>query len=157
LVARGRNLGLDVGPGLAVDYLRGLDVASLGGIVMLQVVEHLSPQQLVDLVEIIAQKVRPGGKVVIETVNPTSLSTYTNAFWIDPDHVRPVPPQFLQFLFAEAGFASVRVDWRTPLRDDERLAMLPGDDELTRRLNENFTKLNDIVFAPQDYALVATR
>jgi 2-polyprenyl-3-methyl-5-hydroxy-6-metoxy-1,4-benzoquinol methylase len=94
LVEAARGRGLDVTQGFAVDYLRGLEAGSLGGIVMIQVIEHLSPQHVIDFVELAAEKVRPGGKVVLETVNPASLYTYAHAFWVDPDHVRPVHPAF---------------------------------------------------------------
>jgi O-antigen chain-terminating methyltransferase len=124
---------------------------------MLQVIEHLSPQHVIDVVRIAADKVRPGGRVVIETVNPTSLYTYAHAFWVDPDHVRPVHPTFLAFLFSEAGFARVeRVD-RSPVPADESLELLPGDDELAKRMNANLERINALLFAPQDYAIVATR
>ena len=47
---------------------------------MIQVIEHLSPQHVIDVVRLAAEKVRPGGRVVVETVNPTSLYTYAHAF-----------------------------------------------------------------------------
>jgi 2-polyprenyl-3-methyl-5-hydroxy-6-metoxy-1,4-benzoquinol methylase len=157
LVERARSFGFDVVTGLAVEHLQGVEAESLGGLVMLQVVEHLTPQQLIDVVQLIGQKVRPGGKVVIETVNPTSLYTYTSAFWVDPDHVRPVAPAFLSFLFTEAGFEKPKIILRSPVADAERLAPLPGDDEQTRVMNENLERLNAVVFGPQDYALIAIR
>jgi hypothetical protein len=40
---------------------------------------------------------------------------------------------------------------------DESLELLPGDDELSKRLNANFDRINGLLFAPQDYAIVATR
>jgi 2-polyprenyl-3-methyl-5-hydroxy-6-metoxy-1,4-benzoquinol methylase len=157
LVETARNRGLRAEMGRAVEYLTGLDDASLGGLVMIQVIEHLSPQHVIDVVRLAAEKVRPGGRVVVETVNPTSLYTFAHAFWVDPDHVRPVHPTFLGFMFSEAGFQSVeRVD-RSPVPTDESLELVPGDDELSKRLNANFERINALVFGPQDYAIVATR
>jgi hypothetical protein len=49
-----------------------------------------------------------------------------------------------------------RVD-RSPVPADESLELLPGDDELSKRLNANFDRINGLLFAPQDYAIVATR
>lgn len=153
--ARSRGLAAEVGRG--VEYLSGLDDGSLGGLVMIQVIEHLSPQHVIDVVRLAAEKVRPGGRVIVETVNPTSLYTYAHAFWVDPDHVRPVHPNYLGFLFAEAGFATVeRVD-RSPVPADESLELIPGDDELSKRLNANFDRINSLLFGPQDYAIIATR
>jgi 2-polyprenyl-3-methyl-5-hydroxy-6-metoxy-1,4-benzoquinol methylase len=157
LVDLARMQGLDVEVGRGVEYLETLADASLGGLVMIQVIEHLSPQHVIDVIRLAAEKVRPGGRVVVETVNPMSLYTYAHAFWVDPDHVRPVHPNYLAFLFAEAGFASVeRVD-RSFVPEDESLELLPGDDELAKRLNANFERINALVYGPQDYAIVATR
>lgn len=157
LVDDARARGLRVDTGRAVEYLAEQADGSLGGLVMLQVIEHLPPQQVIDVVRIAADKVRPGGKVVIETVNPESLYVYGHALWADPDHVRPIHPAFLRFLFAEAGFRSVeRVD-RSPVTPQEQLERLPGEDDLTKRLNENFQRVNEILFGHQDYALVAVR
>jgi 2-polyprenyl-3-methyl-5-hydroxy-6-metoxy-1,4-benzoquinol methylase len=157
LVHEARARGLRAEEGRAVEYLRAQPDGSLGGVVMIQVIEHLTPQHVVDIVKVIADKVRPGGRVVIETVNPMSMYTYAHALWVDPDHVRPVHPNFLQFLFAEAGFRAVeRVD-RGPVPANESLEMLPGDDEQTKRLNMNFERVNALLFAPQDYAIVASR
>jgi 2-polyprenyl-3-methyl-5-hydroxy-6-metoxy-1,4-benzoquinol methylase len=157
LVEWARSRGLKAEVGRAVEYLGDLDDDALGGLVMIQVIEHLSPQHVIDVVRLAAAKVRRGGRVVVETVNPMSLYTYAHAFWVDPDHVRPVHPNYLGFLFAEAGFASVeRVD-RSPVPADESLELLPGDDELSKRLNANFDRINGLLFGPQDYAIVATR
>ena len=152
-----RSRGLDADVGRAVEYMSMLEDESLGGLVMIQVIEHLSPQHVIDIVRLAAEKVRPGGRVVVETVNPMSLYTYAHAFWVDPDHVRPVHPNYLGFLFAEAGFAQVeRVD-RSPVPADESLELIPGEDELSKRLNANFERINGLLFGPQDYAIVATR
>ncbi len=157
LVEWARSRGLQADVGRAVEYLSELEEASLGGLVMIQVVEHLSPQHLIDVVRLAGEKVRPGGRVVIETVNPMSLYTFAHAFWVDPDHVRPVHPNFLGFLFGEAGFASVERLDRSLVPADESLELIPGDDELSKRLNANFDRINALLFGPQDYAIVATR
>ena len=124
---------------------------------MIQVIEHLSPQQVIDFVALATEKLRPGGKVVLETVNPSSLYIYARAFWVDPDHVRPVHPNFLEFLFREAEFAKISIEYRSPVADSEQLVPLPGDDPQTLALNENFDRISALLFGAQDYAIVATR
>ena len=157
LVTSARGRGLDVERGLAVEYLRTVEPGTLGGIVMIQVIEHLSPQQVIDFVALAAEKLRPGGKVVLETVNPSSLYTYARAFWVDPDHVRPVHPNFLEFLFQEAKFARLSIEYRSPVSEAEALVPLAGDDPQTRLLNENFQRIGALLFGAQDYAVIATR
>jgi hypothetical protein len=108
-------------------------------------------------VRLASEKVRRGGKVLIETMNPTSLVTHARSLGIGPELVRPLHPSFLTFLFAEAGFADIeRVD-RSPVATDESLELLPGDDELTKRLNANFERVNTLLYGPQGYAVFATR
>jgi 2-polyprenyl-3-methyl-5-hydroxy-6-metoxy-1,4-benzoquinol methylase len=157
LVMSARGRGLDVEQGLAVEYLRTLEPGTLGGIVMIQVIEHLSPQQVIDFVALAAEKLRPGGKVVLETVNPSSLYTYARALWVDPDHVRPVHSNLLEFLFREAEFARLSIEYRSPVSESEALVALVGDDPQTRLVNENFQRIGALLFGAQDYAVIATR
>ena len=154
LVDAARARGLRVEVGTALEYLAAQSDDSLGGLVMIQVVEHLPPQGVIDVVRLAAEKVRPGGRVVFETVNPTALSTYANAFWVDPDHVRPVHPAFLAFLFREAGFAEVERMDRSVLPADERLRPVEG---AGAAVAENFARIDALLYGPQDYAIVATR
>jgi 2-polyprenyl-3-methyl-5-hydroxy-6-metoxy-1,4-benzoquinol methylase len=157
LVKAAEEHGLDVVLDDGNTYLRTVDDGSIGGLALIQVVEHLSAQDLVDLVALAYRKVRPGGRVVMETVNPQSLYVFARSFYLDPTHVRPVHPGYLEFLFREAGFSEVELDWRNPPRVGEILQEVPGDDEAARKMNENIANLNALLFAPQDYALIATR
>src|SRR4029453_12680547 len=64
-----RARGLDVRHGDALAYLSGLPDESLGGVVAAQVVEHLEPDYLVRLIETAHRKLRPGSRIVLETIN----------------------------------------------------------------------------------------
>ena len=144
--------GLDVEGGDGLEMLAGQPDGSLGALVLIQVVEHLSPQQLVNLVTLAVDKVRPGGKVVIETPNPQSLYIFARAFYLDPTHNAPIHPLYLRFLFEQAGFSSAELRWRSPPPAGEILAPV-GDEQH----DANVERVNQVLFAPQDYALIATR
>lgn len=146
--------GFDVTLGDGVQVLASYPEEGLGGITMMQVVEHLSAQQVVDILALAAEKLRPGGKMLVETVNPQSLYVYAHAFYLDPTHVQPVHPAYLTFLFREAGFAEVTIDWRSTPVEEERLEESP---EVASVVNANTRRLNQLLFAPQDYAVIATR
>lgn len=148
--AAAKGLAVTAGDGLAA--LADVDDGSLGGIVLIQVVEHLTPQQVLDLCALSFDKLRPGGRVVIETVNPQSLYTFAHSFYVDPTHTAPVHPAYLHFLFGQAGFPDVRLDWRSPPPEDDQLRPV-GD----AAADTNVERLNRLLFAPQDYALVATK
>jgi 2-polyprenyl-3-methyl-5-hydroxy-6-metoxy-1,4-benzoquinol methylase len=154
-MARGR--GLDVGEGRPVEHLAAVPDLSLGGIVMINVIEYLPPQHVIDIVKLASEKVRPGGKVIVETVNPSSLASHADAPSVDLEPARPVHPSVLEFLFTEAGFRDFRRVDRSPVPEDETLELLPGDDEIAKRLNANFERLNSTLFGARAYALIATR
>ena len=72
-----------------------------------QVVEHLPPAALFRLLELAAAKLRPGGLLVAETINPLSplaLRTY----FADLTHAQPLVPETLALLARQAGFARSR-------------------------------------------------
>lgn len=152
LVEEGRAKGLEITAGDGIAHLAALGDGSLGAVVLVQVIEHLSPQQVLDLVAIARDKVRDGGMLLLETINPRSLYTFAHAFYLDPTHHHPVHPAYLEFIVRQSGWPHVRVEWRSPTPDTERLAPDPGATAVGAR---NIERLNDLLFGPQDYALVA--
>jgi O-antigen chain-terminating methyltransferase len=139
-----RAAGLDVAEGDAADALAAAAADSLGAVVAFQVVEHWPAAQTFRFLAEARRAIAPGGILVVETVNTTSLSAM-NAFYLDPTHVRPVPPQALQFLCDAVGFRDCRVEFLSPLPESERL--VEG--------SENDARLNAMLFGPQDYAVIA--
>jgi 2-polyprenyl-3-methyl-5-hydroxy-6-metoxy-1,4-benzoquinol methylase len=109
-----RDRGLPVEEGDLFAYLEGVADGSLDGLFAAQVVEHLPPRQIVRLVELCERKLRPGGLMVLETINPTCLEAM-NWFYLDPSHVRPVPAGLLQFVAEQAGFRAGRLRFSAPV------------------------------------------
>jgi SAM-dependent methyltransferase len=157
LVRAGRERGLKVEQGDAVGWLSRADDGSLGGISLIQVIEHLHPQEVVEVVALARDKLKPGGLIVIETLNPESLYIFARAFYADPTHDKPIHPAYLTFLFREAGFSSVEIEWRSPPPEEEVLEPAHGDSEAFATYNANISRLNRLLFGPQDYALLAIR
>jgi len=73
MVAFCRSEGFDVEQDDAIAYLQRLDEGSLGGIFAAQVVEHLEPGPLTAFLDLAASRLRPGGVLLLETINPLSL------------------------------------------------------------------------------------
>lgn len=161
LVTDCRLAGLDVAQGDCIEWLAGATDGSLGGISMIQVIEHLPPGARAEVVKLAADKLRPGGKFVVETLNPQSLYIFARAFYVDPTHTTPVHPAYLEFLVRQAGFRDVAIEWRSPPPEDEALQPLSGDRSelaaLAKEVNVNLDRLNELLFAAQDYAIIATR
>ena len=82
---------------------RRLPEQSLGSIISVHVVEHLPLATLVELLELAATRLRPGGIFVAETPNPASLIVLGNSYILDPTHVWPLHPSLLTFLCERAG------------------------------------------------------
>jgi glycosyltransferase involved in cell wall biosynthesis/SAM-dependent methyltransferase len=87
-----------------IDYLEGVAPASLGAIFSAQVIEHLGFDRLKRFLELSRSRLRPGGLLIAETVNPHSAAAL-KAFWVDPTHAHPLFPETMLALCALAGFA----------------------------------------------------
>jgi SAM-dependent methyltransferase len=155
-----RARGLDVSEGDLVDFLRGQPDASLGGVFAAQVAEHLPPPALQALLREAHRVLRPGGLLALETVNPRSVVGLLEVFNRDLTHEKPLHPDTLSFLAAAAGFTDVRVELRSPVEPAARLQPVPAEGLPSRAaevMNENVARLNDLLYAPQEYVLLARR
>ena len=98
MAARAKEKKLAVDQADLFTWLAGRADGSLGGVTAFQVVEHLPPASLFDLVELAIRKLAPSGRVLFETINPESVYAM-RWFWMDLTHVRPVPaPSLAQLL-----------------------------------------------------------
>jgi SAM-dependent methyltransferase len=157
MVAEARARGLDVRQVDGNSFLRGREPGSLGAIIATHLVEHLEFADLVELLELAATRLRPGGVFIAETPNPTSLVVLGNSYILDPTHLRPLHPSLLTFLCEGAGFRDVRLRFHAPATD-YHLPMIDDPDAppWTKRVNDAFAKLNSVLFGPQEYSLIAT-
>src|SRR5262249_55887862 len=93
-VQRCRDLGLEVEPDDAPPALRRPPGAALGAVAAIHVIDHLPLQDLAALVGESVRVLRPGGVALFETPNPRNLTVGACSFYMDPTHVRPLPPDF---------------------------------------------------------------
>jgi O-antigen chain-terminating methyltransferase len=161
MVAYARGEGLDVEQGDALAALEALEDGSLGGIFLAQVVEHLPPPTLVRLLELAHGKLRPGGVLVAETINPLSPIALRNYF-ADLTHAQPLVAETLALLAEQAGFHAVETRYLNEPPASERLREVelppePEFDAARDALAQNVRRLNDQLFGPLDYAIVARR
>jgi len=159
-----RANGLDVTEGDAVGYLSSLPDGSLGGLFAAQVVEHLEPAYLLSFLELAFHKLRPGGRLVLETLNPSCWVAFFESYIRDITHVWPLHPETLQFLVVASGFTSADVEYRSPIADADKLqpvtataAMGPVLADLVDSFNANVDKLNSRIYSFLDYAVIGTR
>lgn len=146
MAKRALNKGLDVEICDGFEYLHSIPDESLCAFTAFQVIEHLTQQKLWELLQTALIKLKPGGVIILETVNVDSLLSFKN-FYSDLTHDKPIPAQTLKFLVEVTGFRDIDIIFTSPIKLTDKLN---GD-------SENINKLNNLLFADQDYAVKGWR
>jgi SAM-dependent methyltransferase len=164
MVAACREAGLDVVRAEALSYLQGLPDGSLGGVFCSQVIEHLPPEALIALVRLVHAKLRSGGALICETPNPTCLTVFSGAFYVDVTHIKPIHPEATVFIFEAVGFRDVEIRYVNPYPPDMLLQpieplwyMRRYEEAFLKQLNDNFARLNATLWGAQDYAAIGRK
>ncbi len=157
-----RNGGFDVRVEDGIEHLLHTADASLGGIIAIQVIEHLTRAQLTQLLRLGLQKVAPGGRVVFETINTESLSALCHNYFRDPSHVWPLHPETMRYLMDLAGYVNLEVKKLSAYPAQAVLQEVSFSSAVTPRwaealdvLNFNFQRLNQLLYGYQDYCIIA--
>jgi len=165
MVETARSRGLDAVEGDALSFIRALPDASLDGVFSAQVVEHLDPSYLMALLEAVFHKLRPGGIIALETINPACWVAFFESYIRDITHVRALHPDTLQYLMRVSGFQNVEIELRSPVPESAKLRTIaaktielaPLVADLVDTFNENTAKLNARMFTYQDYAAIGRK
>ena len=144
-VAACKLQGLDAVVADIFPYLAALPEGSLDGIFCSQVVEHLPPDRLPELIRLCASRLASGGVIAIETPNPECLAVFATHFYLDPTHTRPVPHPLLIFYLEEFGVGSIEVRRLSPAKDS-----MPALNSLPEDFREAF-------FGALDYAAIGRK
>ncbi|WP_079913848.1 methyltransferase domain-containing protein [Paenibacillus sp. 32352] len=138
----------------AIDYLEKLNDNSLDGIFMAQVIEHLTSEQAMSLINSVYRVLKPGGLFVVETINVQSVFAMSNWFYMDPTHIKPVHPVTLKFIFQGSGYSQVDIKYLSPV-PDKGVPHLQIDGVDLSHFNESLNDLNGLIYGYQDYAICA--
>lgn len=144
-VALCRSKGLDAGTADLFEYLGRQADDSLGGLYCSQVIEHLPPARLPELVRLVAAKLTRGAAAAFETPNPECLAIFATHFYLDPTHTRPIPPMLMAFYLEEAGFGRIEI-----VRLSPAIESIP-------ELRDVPDSVRDRLFGGMDYAIFGTR
>jgi len=144
-IAACREKGLQAEGADLFEYLGGLQEGELDGIFCAQVVEHLPPERLAEMIRLASSRLGRNGVIAIETPNPECLAIFATYFYLDPTHARPVPEKLLSFYLSEFGIGNLQVRRLEPAAD-----ALPAVAELPAAFREAF-------FGGLDYAVVGRK
>jgi 2-polyprenyl-3-methyl-5-hydroxy-6-metoxy-1,4-benzoquinol methylase/uncharacterized membrane-anchored protein YhcB (DUF1043 family) len=156
--------GLNVKEIDLLTHLKSLSDNSLGGLFAAQVVEHLEPAYLLEFIDTAFHKLRPGSKIILETINVASWSAFFQSYIRDITHIRPLHPETLSYFVTVSGFQKINLIYRSPCAKQNKLEEIQGIMMHSRPLegiipaiNRNVEKLNSLLFGNQDYAVIAER
>ena len=145
--------GLDVVNDDLLNFLSSLEDRSVRAIVLFQVLEHLSFNDLTKVLVEAYRVLMPGGMLLGETPNGANLSVGGSTFWLDHTHVRPLHPELLSHLADFYGYVNVQVELvsvpQVPWALDTSMA---GDS-----LADAVLGLQEYVLSGRDVLLVAYR
>ncbi|MBX9812104.1 MAG: methyltransferase domain-containing protein [Burkholderiales bacterium] len=149
MVNRCQSLGLDVACEDALEHLRGLPDSSLCAITGFHIVEHLPFEILLELFSESLRVLMPGGVAIFETPNPENAQVGSHTFYLDPTHMRPLPPSLLAFVAEDAGFKGINILRLHPYPEYgvARIGAAAGVENLSAQ----------VLFGAQDYAVIASK
>lgn len=127
----------------ALASLKQLQDGSASVVSAFHLVEHLPFDRVKDLVAECHRVLKPGGLLIMETPNPENFMVATHNFYLDPTHLRPIPPDLLAFVPEYLGYESVKI-----LRLQETAGV---------KTHPNLSMLDVLTGASPDYAVVAQK
>lgn len=134
--------GLYVEVNDAITALQHTESNSLAAVTGFHIAEHIPFDGLVTLIQEIHRALLPGGVLILETPNPENLTVGLWSFYLDPTHIKPLPPPLLHFVATDTGYGKahiLRLNGPNP----------PEDGAPVRHY------LDWVVSAHPDYALIA--
>ncbi|MBI2817107.1 MAG: class I SAM-dependent methyltransferase [Acidobacteria bacterium] len=161
MVGRCLEKSLTVTQADVFDFLKNVPDASLDGIFCAQFVEHLNAEGYIRLLTACGEKLAAGSVLAVETQNPECLAIFSQSFYLDPTHVKPIPPALLRVLLTEAGFDRITTHYLSLA--SAGLPVLPElsspavNGEAIDRWNAEIRRFNETFFGGMDYALIGYR
>jgi O-antigen chain-terminating methyltransferase len=149
MVSEARSRGLEAFAGDALAHLRALEDAAIDGLYARHLAEHVLPGELVAILRECRRVLMPGSPVVFVTPNPRTLTVGAHTFWMDPSHLRPIPPELFRFYLEVEGYEGVELATFEP-SEGRRLDENVGEGAM----RENVRYLNEVLFGDRDYAVI---
>jgi len=136
-------LNLDVIHGDALEFLQKSPDESFVVVSGFHIAEHLPFDVLQNLIKETLRVLKPGGLLILETPNSENIRVATVNFWLDPTHIRPLPPLLLSFLTEYYGFARAKT---LRLQEDKNIKNL-----------DSVNLLQVLYSSSPDYAIIAQK
>jgi SAM-dependent methyltransferase len=104
-----REKGLQASLGDAMDYVngyRGVGPVAISGI---QLIEHLPKPAWIEFLRAAFGLLKPGGAILLETVNPQNPRALSDSFFADVSHTWPAHPETVRLMAQHVGFDPIEL------------------------------------------------
>lgn len=144
MINRANSLGYKAYKSDALLYILKQKTNSLAAITGFHIVEHIPFKTLQELFNECYRTLSNNGFALFETPNPKNIIVGTSNFYLDPSHIKPIPPELLSFALESVGFKT-KIIYKHPARD----VIEHTDNEVLQIMKE--------LYGPQDYAVLAKK
>jgi O-antigen chain-terminating methyltransferase len=145
-VSNCKECGLDATEADAVKFLKAIPESAFHAVTGFHIIEHLTFEQVISLMDEVHRVLKPGGVVVFETPNPANILVSAYDFYRDPSHKNPVHPDTIRFIAEFFGFQPAVI--HLVEQKDDQCHLIDFD---TWRLDV----IQHYVDMPRDYVLIA--
>jgi O-antigen chain-terminating methyltransferase len=128
----------------ALSYLLECKDGSLDVISGFHIVEHIPFDELIMIFQECYRVLTNNGVVIFETPNPENVTVGSNRFYLDPSHLKPIPPELLSYSLQFSGFRNIETNRLNP------------EISTVKKLTNSFD-LDKKLFGPQDYSIIARK
>lgn len=169
LVTYCKRKELDVVREDAISHLEKLSDRSLDGIFASHVIEHLSIENIIYLIDSCYKKLQYGSYAIFVMPNILNISVSSNLFYVDPTHITHVHPNVIKFLMNSSGFRELEEKYYYPLSEECKMKRIILNDscdlkeatclqhEQVNIINQNVDLLNNMLFGCRDYAIIGKK
>ncbi len=106
MVQLARERGLKVEHIDAKSFVKTCNENSFDLISLFHIIEHINHNDLFILLLECRRILKPNGILLLETPNIDNLQVSTKTFYLDPTHITPINPDYINFLLEKCGFYS---------------------------------------------------
>jgi 2-polyprenyl-3-methyl-5-hydroxy-6-metoxy-1,4-benzoquinol methylase len=146
MVRKCNSRGLEAHCADAITYLRAMPKASVAVVTGFHIIEHLPFPTMIAMIDAAFEALCENGIVIFETPNPENLNVGACTFYYDPTHLHPIVPAFAEFTVLQRGFKVAEI-----------VRLHPRHTEQLQDSSEVALRLNEIVYGPQDFAVIAKK
>lgn len=140
------------------DILSALEVTktnSVDFVSLLHVIEHCEGPYHLKIMRESYRVLKPGGCFLVETPSLYSLWVSARQFYLDPTHIKPTHPEYIDFMMRHVGFVEVKQYEFDEVQHPKRGSLKTAQNEIPPQLVECLSKWEDFMYGPMDIALLA--